>query len=103
MQGATLKEAMDCIKAAALDQSGFEGLPLNIVVGAEPDSARRLTLAVKDVPLQRVLEEMARAFGLRMRIEPYAVVLTSVASPEPIRTRIYRVPPDFIGTGSAAK
>lgn len=104
MKDATLEEAVACIKASAAKIEGFESNHINIVLlGAAPDPAKRVSLDLKDVPLKLVLQEVARAFGLGMRIESHAVVLAPPGTAEPIHTRTYRVPPDFVATGSAAK
>jgi len=102
MKDATLQEAVNCIRAAAVKLTPTKYF--NIVVSGQPaDPAKRITLDLKQVPLKLVLEEVARTFGLQLRTEYTAIVLASPSSAEPIRTRIYRVPPDFMATGSAAK
>ncbi len=104
MKDATLEEAVACIQAAAIKAEGTSHNHVNVVVlGKAVDPSKRISLDLKRVPLKLALEEVARSFGMRIRTESCAVVLAPVGSPEPIHTRTYRVPPDFISTGSAAK
>lgn len=101
---ATIEEAVAWVKAAAIKQEGFERWPLNIVIlGPVQDPTKRISLDLKDASLELVLNEVARTFGMRLRIETHAVVLSLIPAQEPIRTRIYRVSPDFLQMGSVAR
>jgi len=102
MKDATLQEAMVSIRTAVAKNATNSHFNF-VVLGQVADPAKRITLDLKQVPLKLVLEEVARTFGLRLRPESNAVVLASSSSAEPIYTRIYRVPPYFLSTGSAAK
>lgn len=103
LKDATLDEAVAYLKAALHKLGHFEDAHLNVVVLGAPKEGARITLDLHDVPARLAFEQVAHIMGMKFRIEDHALVLAPVTSPEPIRTRIYRVPPDFISTGSAAK
>lgn len=102
MKDATLEEAVACIRTAAAKDAPNNYFNV-VVLGQVADPSKRLTLDLKQIPLKLALEEVARTFDRRLRTESSAVVLASPSSPQPVYTRTYRVPPDFISTGSAAK
>lgn len=104
MRDATLDEAVACIREAVTKAKGETYNHVNFVIlGNAPDPARRASLDLKQVTLKLAVEEVARTFRLQMRTETYAVVLSPASYPQPIHTRTYRVPADFISKGSAAK
>ncbi|WP_395736100.1 hypothetical protein [Prosthecobacter sp.] len=104
MKDATLDEAVASIRAAATKAEGPDNRPVNVVVlGTSSDPAKKVSLDLKQVPLKLAVEEVARAFGLQVRPESHAVVLAPPSYPEPIHTRTYVVPSDFISTGSPTR
>lgn len=103
LKNATLDEAVAYLKTEVAKLAAFDGMHLNVVVLGAPKPGGRINLDLGEVTLQFAFEQVAQMAGMRLRVEAHALVLSAMTSPEPIRTRIYRVPPDFIQTGSAAK
>jgi hypothetical protein len=103
LKDATLDEAVVYLKAALNKLEGFAHSPVNVVVLGTSKQGARITLDLRDVPARIAFEQVAQIAGMKLRIEANALVLTPLTSPEPIHTRIYRVPPHFIQAGSAAK
>jgi hypothetical protein len=103
LKDATLDEAVAYLKAALHKPGLFEDAHVNIVVLGAPKQGARITLDLRDVPARLAFEQVAQIVGMKLRIEANALVFVPLTSAEPIHTRIYRVPPDFIQTGSAAK
>lgn len=101
---ATVREALDFIKqrAAALDT--VEPDPtrkgINIVLKLAPDApeaASRITLSLTDVPLRAAIDYVARAANLKLKVEPYSVVVVPQNEPTDVLiTKEYKVPPSFI-------
>lgn len=105
LKDATLEEAVACLKLAVKKAGGFAGENVNIVIlGASGEQKKKkISLDVREISLRSALDHIAHAVGLKVRVDAHAVVLTSAAYSEELTTRIYRVPPDFMVTGSAAK
>lgn len=107
---ATVREALDFIKQRAASLDSVEQDPakkgLNIVLKLAPDaaeSASRITLSLTDVPLRAAIDYVARAANLKLKVEPYAVVVVPQSEPTDIlSTREYKVPPSFITTPSSS-
>ncbi len=101
---ATVREALDFIKqrAAALDT--LEPDPtrkgLNIVLKLAPDApenSSRITLSLTDVPLRAAIDYIVRAANLKLKVEPFAVVVVPQNEPiDVLITKEYKVPPSFI-------
>ncbi|MCX6974841.1 MAG: type II and III secretion system protein [Verrucomicrobia bacterium] len=100
----SIREALEFIKKRArdLDDSeqdvGKKGV--NIVLKLPPDadaSAYPITLALDDVPLRAALEYVSQAANLKIKIEPYAVVVVpQTENTDVLITKEYKVPPSFI-------
>lgn len=105
LKDATLEEAVACLKLAVKKAGGFAGENVNIVIlgASEEQKKKKISLDVREISLRSALDHIAHAVGLKVRVDAHAVVLTSAAYSEELTTRIYRVPPDFMVTGSAAK
>jgi len=112
---ATVREALDFIKqrAAALDTVDQDPSRkgINIVLKLPPDSAdsgSKITLSLTDVPLRAAIDYVARAANLKLKVEPYAVLVVPQSEPTDVLiTKEYKVPPSFItalpaGSGAAA-
>ena len=101
---ATVREALDFIRqrAAALDtlESDPTRKGINVVLKLAPDSleaATRITLSLTDVPLRAAIDYVARAANLKLKVEPFAVVVVLQSEPIDILvTKEYKVPPSFI-------
>jgi len=101
-QNATLEEAIEFLRAKTQVYDTMERDPskkgVNIIIkpGLEPSSAR-INLDLKDVPLSEALKYVTELAGMKYRVEPYAIVVQSLAdSSTTMYTRSYRVPPDFL-------
>lgn len=101
---ATIREALDFIKqrAAALDTTEQDpsrkglNIVLKLMPGA-PEENSRITLALTDVPLGTAIDYVAKAANLKLKIEPYAVLVVPQSEPTDILiTKEYKVPPSFI-------
>jgi general secretion pathway protein D len=98
----SIREALDFIKKRALDldESDPDNKGVNIVLKLPPDSpdaAYPITLSLTDVPLRAALDYVARAANLKIKIEPYAVVVVSASeNTDVLITKEYKVPPGFI-------
>ena len=101
---ATVREALDFIRqrAAALDtlESDPTRKGINVVLKLPPDSpeaATRITLSLTDVPLRAAIDYIARAANLKLKVEPFAVVVVPQSEPiDVLVTKEYKVPPSFI-------
>lgn len=101
---ATVREALDFIRqrAAALDtlETDPTRKGINVVLKLPPDSpeaATRITLSLTDVPLRAAIDYVARAANLKLKVEPFAVVVVPQSEPIDILvTKEYKVPPSFI-------
>lgn len=103
LKNATLDEAVAYLKTEVAKLALFDDMHLNVVVLGAPKPGARINLELGEVTVQFAFEQVAQMAGMRLRVEAHALVLSAMTSPGPIRTRIYRVPPDFIQTGSAAR
>lgn len=103
LSDATLEDAVAYLKAALRNLGMFDDPNVNVVILGTPKAGARVNLDLREVPARVAFEHVARITGMKMRVDDHAVVLVPLDWPEPIRTRVYRVPPDFISTGSAAK
>ena len=100
----SIREALDFIKKRARELDDSEKDPgkkgVNIVLKLPPDadaSAYPITLALDDVPLRAALEYVSQAANLKIKIEPYAVVVVpQTENTDVLITKEYKVPPSFI-------
>ena len=111
---ATVREALDFIKQRAASLDSVEQDPakkgINIVLKLAPDAAEsgsRITLSLTDVPLRAAIDYVARAANLKLKVEPYSVVVVPQSeATDVLITKEYKVPPSFItalpaGSGNA--
>ncbi len=109
---ATIREALDFVKqrARALDttEPDESRRGVNIVLDLDPGSqsaetATRITLALTDIPLRDALDFIARAAGLKVKVDPYAVAIVPLnRETDVLITKEYKVPPGFIQTAPGA-
>ncbi len=102
----TIREALDFIKtrAAALDTSEPDPTRrgINIVLKLDPaaqsaEALSRIDVTLTDLPLRAVLQYVAQAANLKIKVEPYAVAVVPLSEPdEVLLTKEYKVPPSFI-------
>lgn len=58
----------------------------------------RITLSLSQIPLGEALRYIADQIGMKMKVEPYAVVILPIsAQTEDLITKRYHVPPEFFG------
>ena len=100
----SIREALDFIKKRARELDDSEKDPdkmgVNIVLKLPPDadaSAYPITLALDDVPLRAALEYVSQAANLKIKVEPFAVVVVpQTENTDVLITKEYKVPPSFI-------
>ncbi len=64
---------------------------------ASPPAKTRITLTLHNIPLLEALKYIASQAGLKVKIEPYAVVLVPLTeNTDEMVTAVFRVPPNFI-------
>ncbi|GAB4171286.1 MAG: hypothetical protein Fur0032_10440 [Terrimicrobiaceae bacterium] len=101
---ATIREAVEFLtqRAAALDTTDSDPTRrgLNVVLKLAPGSPEesvQINLSLSDVPLRAALDYVARAASMKLKIEPYAVVVVPESEPTDILiTKEYKVAPGFI-------
>ncbi len=101
---ATIREALDFLKQRAVALDTGEQDPsrrgVNIVLKLAPDATeaeQRISLSLTDIPLRVAIDYVAKAANLKLKIEPYAVVVVPQSEPTDILiTKEYKVPPSFI-------
>lgn len=101
---ATIREALDFLKQRAVALDTGEQDPsrrgVNIVLKLGPDAPeaqQRISLALTEIPLRVAIDYVAKAANLKLKIEPYAVVVVPQSEPTDILiTKEYKVPPSFI-------
>ena len=99
---ATLPEVVDAIRkqSAELDKStdvpGERGV--NIVLKLDDTSeAQTITLDLSNLPLREALDYVTRLADLKIKVEPYAVLIVpKTEQTDTLLTKEYRVPPGFI-------
>lgn len=114
-EDASIREALAFIKKRAADLDSEEPDPtkrgINIVTKLPADFSEensQITLSVRDVSLRAALDFVTDAVGLKVKVEPFAVVVVpSTENTDILITKEYKVPPGFIqnlpgGTGGAA-
>jgi general secretion pathway protein D len=111
----SIRESLDFLKKRSIELDETESDPdlkgVNIVLKVPPGSPEenaQITLEIENVPLKAALEYVAQAAGLKIKIDPYAVVVVpSSENTDVLITKEYKVPPNFIqsvpgGTGGTA-
>lgn len=99
---ATLREVIEAIRerAAELDSepsdAGDRGV--NIVLKLDETAAMQtITIDLTNLPLREALDYVTRLANLKIKVEPYAVLIVPVTEETDILlTKEYRVPPGFI-------
>lgn len=116
LNGATLDEAVDFLRAISsqLDRTTLDdrqkGIPFVIQLGDESMPAvqkirdERIDLSLRNVPLAQVLKMITEASGTTFRVDDFAVVINAAGFSDPtLVRREFRVPPDFLTSGSVGK
>jgi general secretion pathway protein D len=99
---ATLREVVDAIReqAAQLDTSGADAdeRGVNIVLKLDGTAATQtITLDLANVPLREALDYITRLANLKIKVEPYALLIVPLSEQtDVLLTKEYKVPPGFI-------
>ena len=99
---ATLREVVEAIREQAADldtdpaDAGDRGV--NIVLKLDETAATQtITLDLANVPLRDALDYVTRLANLKIKVEPYAVLIVPLTEEtDVLLTKEYRVPPGFI-------
>ena len=85
--------------AAAAPASGTPADGASVAtVSPVPTPNTRITLSLSRVPLMEALKYLATQAGLKIKVEPYAVLLVPLTDDtDTMVTKVFRVPPDMIG------
>lgn len=100
----TVREALDELKrraaAADRDEQDPARKGINIVLKLTPEQESAIlpfSLSLTDVPLRVAIDYVARASNLKLKVEPYSVVVVPQSEPTDVLiTKEYKVPPSFI-------
>lgn len=96
-QGATIDEVVELLRIRSRDLDP-QGKGVDFVISLD-DSSRKtaISLTMQNVPMDEVLRYVTQMAGVSYRVEPHAVVITSIGEKNSAMIhRSYRVPPDFI-------
>jgi len=102
----TIREALDELKRRAAAADKDEPDPtrkgVNIVLKLSPDQESAIlpfSLTLSDIPLGAAIDYVARAANLKLKVEPYSIVVVPQSEPTDILlTKEYKVPPSFISS-----
>jgi len=100
----SVRESLDFLKKRSIELDETEPDPdlkgVNIVLKVPPGSpeeSAQITLEIENVPLKAALEYVAQAAGLKIKVDPYAVVVVPpTENTDVLITKEYKVPPNFI-------
>ncbi len=107
---ATVREAIEKLQQRSVEEDRKrrreEGLPddgdlgVNIVLKLDAAAQSQLvTLDLTNIPLRQALEYIVNLANLKIKIEPYAVLIVPLSEPtDTLVTMEFRVPPGFITT-----
>ncbi len=101
-----VREALDELKrraaAADRDEQDPARKGINIVLKLTPEQESAIlpfSLSLSDVPLRVAIDYVARASNLKLKVEPYSVVVVPQSEPTDVLiTKEYKVPPSFISS-----
>ncbi len=96
-QGATIDEVVELLRIRSRDLDP-QGKGVDFVISLD-DSSRKtaISLSMQNVPMDEVLRYVTQMAGVSFRVEPHAVVITTIGEKNSAMIhRSYRVPPDFI-------
>lgn len=100
----SIREALDFLKKRSVeldegqDDPDLKGVNILLKVPTgSPEESAQITLDIENIPLRAALEYVAQAAGLKVKVDPYAVVIVpSSENTEVLLTKEYKVPPNFI-------
>ncbi len=99
---ATVREAIEYLRSVSAQQDrepadgGDRGV--NIVLKLDAAAASQtITIDLANIPLREALDYITRLANLKIKVEPYAVLVVPLSEPtDTLVTKEYRVPPGFI-------
>lgn len=98
---ATVREAIEYLRQRSAAEDG--GAPdgdrgVNIVLKLDQAAASQtITIDLNNIPLREALDYITRLANLKIKVEPYAVLIVPLSEPtDTLITKEYRVPPGFI-------
>ncbi|HSJ02490.1 MAG TPA: hypothetical protein VK956_08560 [Verrucomicrobium sp.] len=101
-EGASLEEALEFLRIKSRDFDTLERDPtrkgMNIILkaGSAPSTAR-ISLDLKDVPLEEALRYVTELAGMKYKLEPYAVMVVPLSDlGAEMYTRTFKVPSNFM-------
>jgi len=102
----TIREAVEFIqREAAANDPDQQSPGVNIVLKLD-DSAENQTISelqLSNIPLGGALDYIAGAAGLKLKTEPYAVLIVPAAdATDPLVVREFRVPPNFLSSAPSS-
>ena len=109
LNGARIDDVLEFLTARSRDLDTLEPDPskkgvnfiLNLGDGVASPTTRPVTLELRGVPLERVLQYATEQAGLKYKIDAFAVsVIPLTADAGSLITEKFRVPPDFLRGGS---
>src|ERR1700677_1186788 len=115
-QGATLSEAIEDLRKKSVEFDTMETDPAHkgVKIAVKPDAAPKesgtggvpnvdagageqpLTLQLTRVPLSEALRMVTSLEGVKMRIDSDGVRIVSLSDPDPVATKEFKVPSDFL-------
>ncbi len=99
---ATVRDAIEYLRerSAALDNDPLDSRErgVNIVLKLDAAAASQtITIDLANIPLREALDYITRLANLKIKVEPYAVLIVPISEPtDTLITKEYRVPPGFI-------
>ena len=99
---ASLRVALDNLRRRAAELDTSEPDPakrgINILIKKSPDEPDYpITFDATDLPLRAVLEYIASSAGMKIKVDPHAVVFVPMSeSTDILLTKEYKVPPSFM-------
>ncbi len=99
---ASLRVALDNLRRRAAELDNVESDPakkgINIIVKRSPDEPDYpITFDATDLPLRAVLEYIASSAGMKIKVDPHAVVFVPMSeNTDILLTKEYKVPPSFM-------
>ena len=99
---ATVREAIEYLRdvSAQQDRDPMDASDRGVNIVLKLDSAaasQTITIDLANIPLREALDYITRLSNLKIKVEPYAVLIVPLSEPtDTLITKEYRVPPGFI-------
>jgi len=102
LKDATIGEAVELLRTKSRDLDASESdasrKGVNLILKSDdPPSTARITLDLKDVPMEEALGYVTELAGMKYKVEPQGIEIVPVTESTTEQfTRVYKVPPDFL-------